>query len=223
VLAKPLIIGAYAARRFVLRTPDPTPHRPRGLPKHVRNRCATPRQVSPSGSPRASRATATRVAYSARWPGRAVMSGGRATAHNPVAGTAPCTGCFEAVSEADLRPEVIVEPGVRSGGVGLEGVDLAVLVCRVVPERVAARVAVRAVGHDEAVARIPVGDVLDKRPAGRVVEEAEACRSVRPVGVSPSPYGRLGDRRSAVHGKNLRTGGRTGASLSSTHSPPGGS
>jgi hypothetical protein len=37
------IIGAYAARPPVLRTADPTPHRPVRLPKHVRYHCATPR------------------------------------------------------------------------------------------------------------------------------------------------------------------------------------
>ena len=44
VLANRTIIGAYAARRLVLGTPDPRPHRPQRLPKHVRYRCATPRR-----------------------------------------------------------------------------------------------------------------------------------------------------------------------------------
>jgi len=46
VLANRTIIGAFAARRIVLRTVDPTPHRPRRLPKHVRYHCATPRPIS---------------------------------------------------------------------------------------------------------------------------------------------------------------------------------
>jgi hypothetical protein len=44
VPANRTIIGAFAARRIVLKAPDPTPHRPLRLPKHVRYRCATPRR-----------------------------------------------------------------------------------------------------------------------------------------------------------------------------------
>jgi len=66
VRANRTIIGAYAARAATLRTPDPTPQRPRRLPKQVRYHCATPRPVSCSGNACASRATPRRLAYSAR-------------------------------------------------------------------------------------------------------------------------------------------------------------
>ena len=41
VPAAPPIVGAYAAWPFVLGGADPTPHRSRRLPKHVRHRCTT--------------------------------------------------------------------------------------------------------------------------------------------------------------------------------------
>ena len=65
VLANCTTIGAYAARRFVLSRPNPTPHRPPGLPKHVRDRCATPRHVRRSGSARASCSRPRGWAYTA--------------------------------------------------------------------------------------------------------------------------------------------------------------
>jgi hypothetical protein len=45
VLANRTIIGAFDARRVVLRAPDPTPLPLLRLPKHVRYRCAPPRRL----------------------------------------------------------------------------------------------------------------------------------------------------------------------------------
>ena len=73
-LANRTIIGAFTARRFTLMRGHPTPHRPRRLPKHVRHRCATPRQVSCSGSAWASRATPGSLATALMRPARTTDS-----------------------------------------------------------------------------------------------------------------------------------------------------
>ena len=45
-LANRTMIEAFAARAATLRTREPSPLEPERLPKHVRYRCATPRQCS---------------------------------------------------------------------------------------------------------------------------------------------------------------------------------